>query len=59
MMAGYEVPPASASLRLQEFTVQVQPCPNMDVTVNPAGAFSEAETKPEVGAEPTLVTRKR
>jgi hypothetical protein len=59
IIAGYEALAASALQRLQEFTVQVQSCPYKDMTASPAIAFSVIATEPAVGAESTLVTRKR
>jgi hypothetical protein len=52
LMAGYEAPGASASLRVQVTvapTVHVQPEPDAAVAVSPAGRVSETVTVPVVG----------
>lgn len=58
MIAGYELPLASASDRVQVavFNVQVQPFPLKAFGVRPAGNMSITETAPEVAVVPELVT---
>ena len=56
VIAGYELPAASASERVQVTvaTVQLQPVPLNAVAVNPAGSVSETVTAPELAAFPML-----
>jgi hypothetical protein len=58
VMGGYELPAASASLRVQvsEITEHVQPVPLIAVAVSPLGRVSVTVIVPVVGALPALVT---
>src|SRR5690349_19198522 len=57
-MAGYDPPAASASERVQVTVCpampQLQPVPEADDGVSPAGNVSETVTSPVVGARPML-----
>src|SRR5262245_27843791 len=58
VIAGYDAPPASASLRKQVrvATVHVHPVPLIAVAVRPAGSVSITVTRPLVGPPPALLT---
>jgi hypothetical protein len=56
VMAGYDVPAASASLRVHVLLLHVQPVPLIDVIVSPPGAVSVTVTGPMLAPVPVFDT---